>query len=164
MNVEISVRRVFYLAALFIIGIGAAWVLWDGFGRGALKSASAIGGPFKLVSDDGAMVTEDDLEGVPVAMTFGFTHCPDVCPTTLGEYLSAFDGRIVGLTGTPQAVTAMTKLYKVYSRKIAVHGDDYMMDHTAGIYLFDSGGRFRGLITPTMNSDVALKKLREIAG
>jgi protein SCO1 len=45
--------------------------------------AAAIGGPFTLVDDSGAPVTERTLAGKPYAMYFGYTFCPEVCPTTL---------------------------------------------------------------------------------
>ncbi len=45
--------------------------------------AAAIGGPFQLTDQDGRMVTQEDLKGRPSLVFFGFTHCPDVCPTTL---------------------------------------------------------------------------------
>jgi protein SCO1/2 len=45
--------------------------------------AAAIGGPFRLTDQDGRIVTEEDLKGRPSLVFFGFTHCPDVCPTTL---------------------------------------------------------------------------------
>jgi len=41
------------------------------------------GGPFTLVDTDGGTVTEADFAGKPRAMFFGFTHCPDVCPTSM---------------------------------------------------------------------------------
>jgi protein SCO1/2 len=41
------------------------------------------GGPFTLVDTDGNTVTEADFAGRPRAMFFGFTHCPDVCPTSM---------------------------------------------------------------------------------
>lgn len=44
-----------------------------------------IGGPFQLTDHTGKTVTEKDFLGKPTAMFFGFTHCPDVCPTTLYE-------------------------------------------------------------------------------
>ena len=46
---------------------------------------SAIGGPFKLVAQDGRVVSDADLKGGPALVFFGYTHCPDVCPTTLFE-------------------------------------------------------------------------------
>lgn len=42
-----------------------------------------IGGPFRLESHKGEVVTEQTLKGRPSAVFFGFTHCPEVCPTTL---------------------------------------------------------------------------------
>lgn len=46
---------------------------------------AAIGGPFALVDQDGHAVTEAALDGQPTLVFFGYTHCPDVCPTTLAD-------------------------------------------------------------------------------
>jgi protein SCO1/2 len=56
-------------------------------GRDTLPSAraSAIGGPFRLIDQSGRTVTDADLRGHPFLVFFGFTHCPDICPTTLFE-------------------------------------------------------------------------------
>lgn len=48
-------------------------------------NGSAIGGPFKLVGDNGQPITDQDMRGKPWLVFFGYTHCPDVCPTTLFE-------------------------------------------------------------------------------
>ena len=46
-------------------------------------ATTQIGGPFTLVDDNGATVTEKNIAGKPYVMYFGYTFCPDVCPTTL---------------------------------------------------------------------------------
>lgn len=46
---------------------------------------SSIGGPFTLVGSDGKAFSSAKLSGKPYAIFFGFTHCPDVCPTTLAR-------------------------------------------------------------------------------
>ena len=51
------------------------------FGGGT--AASAIGGPFKLTDQNGNSISDVDLKGRPFLVFFGYTHCPDVCPTTL---------------------------------------------------------------------------------
>ncbi|WP_234050534.1 MULTISPECIES: SCO family protein [unclassified Xanthobacter] len=53
-------------------------------------SGAAVGGPFKLVDQNGAPVTESTLKGKPSLIFFGFTHCPDVCPTALYEMSEIF--------------------------------------------------------------------------
>jgi protein SCO1/2 len=54
-------------------------------GGGRLPGVAAIGGPFKLIDQDGKPFTDADLKGKPVLVFFGYTHCPDVCPTALLE-------------------------------------------------------------------------------
>jgi protein SCO1 len=55
-----------------------------------LPQASAVGGPFKLIDQNGRTVTEQDMAGKPFLVFFGFTHCPDVCPTTLFDISEVF--------------------------------------------------------------------------
>jgi protein SCO1 len=55
-----------------------------GGGTGAIQAA-AIGGPFHLIDQDGRSFSDEDLKGKTFLVFFGFTHCPDVCPTTLFE-------------------------------------------------------------------------------
>ncbi len=47
------------------------------------QAAAAVGGPFHLEDQSGKVVTEQDMKGRPFLVFFGFTHCPDICPTTL---------------------------------------------------------------------------------
>ena len=50
--------------------------------------AASVGGPFALTAADGSRVTDQTLKGRPFALFFGFTRCPDVCPTTLARLAS----------------------------------------------------------------------------
>ena len=51
----------------------------------------SIGGPFSLVNGDGKVVTDRDFRGRYMLVYFGYTFCPDVCPTTLNEVAQAMD-------------------------------------------------------------------------
>ena len=76
------------LGGLMILGAGAfvALELHDS-GRGAEGTllSAAIGGPFKLIDQNGHTVTNTALEGKWLLVYFGYTHCPDACPTALNN-------------------------------------------------------------------------------
>ncbi|MCX2697778.1 MULTISPECIES: SCO family protein [Ochrobactrum] len=71
-----------FIVAFIVVIVGAA-----GFNMIRDRNAAnePFGGPFNLVTMDGKPFTEKDLRATPSAIFFGFTHCPDVCPTTLYE-------------------------------------------------------------------------------
>lgn len=165
---------------LGLVGLTGAAVLMLAPERAPLP-APAIGGPFTLVDQDGRTVTERDVAGATHLVFFGFTHCPDICPTTLQQisdvlaalgdkgratraffitvdperdtpetlksYLSSFDPRISGLTGTPEQVKAVEKAYRAYARKVQPEGGgEYTMEHTALVYVMDRTNRFLGAL------------------
>ena len=65
--------------------IGLVIMLWAVGGLRSVTAPAAIGGPFQLTDQAGQAVTEKNLKGKPTLIFFGFTHCPDVCPTSLFE-------------------------------------------------------------------------------
>ncbi|MBI5264515.1 MAG: SCO family protein [Bradyrhizobium sp.] len=63
---------------------GLLLMLWA-MGMQNVAPPVAIGGPFQLTDQNGQVVTEKNLKGRPTLIFFGYTHCPDVCPTALFE-------------------------------------------------------------------------------
>jgi protein SCO1/2 len=91
-------RRFVLVVVLFagfvILGAGAFLALSPHeTPRGAAGTllASAIGGPFRLVDQDGKTITDADLKGKWSLVYFGYTHCPDACPTALNDIAIALD-------------------------------------------------------------------------
>lgn len=147
---------------------------------GQATGNAAIGGPFQLVDQNGRTITERDLLGKPSLVFFGFTYCPEVCPTTLThmtkwlkelgpdgdklnafyvtvdpqrdtskqlkQYLSAFDPRIRGLTGSAGAIASVAREYRAYYKRVPLENGDYVMDHSTMVYMMDGRGQFVGPI------------------
>jgi protein SCO1/2 len=67
------------------LAAGLLVVLWLAGGFRGVTAAASIGGAFQLTDQSGQTVTEKNLKGKPTLIFFGFTHCPDVCPTSLFE-------------------------------------------------------------------------------
>lgn len=83
-------------------------------------------------------------------------------PNRMKEYLSVFDPRIVGLTGSPAEIAAVAKSFKIYYRKVPTSDGSYTMDHSAGVYLFNPSGDFFGTIDPHEDTKVVAKKLHRL--
>ena len=82
------------LALVIAVGIAvvAVQVLESGPQEaGGLIGTPSVGGPFELVNGAGETVTEADFAGKPMLIYFGFTYCPDVCPTELLKIADALD-------------------------------------------------------------------------
>ncbi|UYY76268.1 SCO family protein [Sphingomonas sp. R1] len=141
-------------------------------------AGARIGGPFALVDQNGKSVTDADFAGRYRIVYFGYTYCPDVCPTDLAKigaalrtldkrapataakivplfvtidpardtpaqlklYVGNFHPRLIGLTGTPDAIAAVAKAYAVaYMKQPTPSG--YLMGHTQVAYLMGPDGK-----------------------
>jgi protein SCO1 len=160
----------------------AVLLFLSGCGPAQFKATDLTGASFarkiELTGHDGKPRTLDDFKGKVVLVFFGFTQCPDVCPSTLARfaqvarelgsdadhmqvlfvsvdperdtqallanYVPAFDPRFLGLYGDAEATTRTAKEFKVFYQKQPGKTDDtYTIDHSAGTYVFDRGGRVR---------------------
>jgi len=84
------IYQVVLLAATgIVIAAIAAFILYGG-GTGG-KGVASIGGPFSLVDDEGQTKTDKDFRGRYMLIYFGYTYCPDVCPTALQSMTQAMD-------------------------------------------------------------------------
>lgn len=185
------------LVLVLLAAAGGAYglVKWADPG-GVSAPPSGVGGPFQLIDTSGKAVTEQDLLGRPTLMYFGFTYCPEVCPTTLTAvtqwldllgrdadrmnvvfvsldperdtpeamktYLSNFDPRIRGLTGTVAQVAEAAKAYRVFYRKVPTSDGSYTVDHSTAVYLFDAKGRFVAPIAYGVSAESAVPRLKEL--
>uniref|UniRef100_Q07TN8 Electron transport protein SCO1/SenC n=1 Tax=Rhodopseudomonas palustris (strain BisA53) TaxID=316055 RepID=Q07TN8_RHOP5 len=85
MTAKTSRPLVIFAAFAGSLAIGLVVVMWLLGGLQNITPPSAIGGPFRLSDQNGQIVTEQSLKGKPTLIFFGFTRCPDVCPTALFE-------------------------------------------------------------------------------
>lgn len=174
-------------------------------GCGAASPAEApplagarIGGPFELTDEDAKPFTDRDLAGRWRVMYFGYTFCPDICPTdaqniagglkrferedaaraaritpvfvtidpardtpaVLDRFTDAFHPRMIGLTGSEEAIARAAKSYAVYFRKgDGAPGGGYLMDHQRVTYLMDPQGRPVALLPADQSADAVAAEL-----
>jgi protein SCO1 len=84
-------------------------------------------------------------------------------PEIMQSYVSSFDDRIIGLTGTPEQVAEAVRAFRAYSRKVPLDDGDYTMEHTALVYVMDGRGRFvSSLHTARDPEEAAQELLRKI--
>jgi len=133
---------------------------------------------FDLPDFDGKTRTLADFKGKVVLVFFGYTQCPDACPTTMAElaqarkvlgadgsklqvvfisldpdrdtpallkqYVTNFSSDFIALRGDATQVKAVAREFKIFYEKVpGATPQSYTIDHTAGVYVFDTQGRVR---------------------
>ena len=161
-------------------------------------AGARIGGSFALIDQNGKTRTDRDFGGKYRIMYFGYTFCPDVCPTdvakliagyrafaktdpvraarvvpifvtvdpardtpeALKSFTAAFDPALVGLTGTPPQIAAVTKAYAVIVQIDKKPGNaNYLVDHSRAAFLMDPQGQPIALLSQEAKPDVIASEL-----
>ena len=153
-------------------------------------TGAAFARDFRLTDHNGRIRTLADFRGKVVAIFFGYTHCPDVCPTTLSDFAAAlkllggqagrvqvifvtldpqrdtpeilkqfvpaFNPSFLGMYTDADTLKGLAKEYKVVYQKTSIKAaDDYLIDHSAGTYVYDPKGHLR-LLMPYGSSPEAI--------
>jgi protein SCO1/2 len=160
-------------------------------------TGAAFAHDFRLTDHNGQVRTLADFKGKVVAIFFGYTHCPDVCPTTLADFAAAleqlgpqadrvqvifvtvdpqrdtpdllkqfvpaFNPHFLGMYTDTDSLKQLAREYKVVYQKTAVKAaDDYLIDHSAGTYVYDPKGNLRLLVPYGSGPDAIARDLKTL--
>lgn len=169
------------IVTLSLLLFWAIWVWQPSSTQSGIHSPLGLaeaprGGDFTLHSPSGPLALHD-LKGKVVLLYFGYTFCPDICPTSLGftsqglasldkaeqekvqmlfvtvdperdtldklkTYTAYFYPGIVGLSGTPEEIAKVAKLYGAsYAKQNTASAGGYVVDHSAYTYVIAPDGR-----------------------
>ena len=197
-------RRTLLFYGASIVGVLAVTLFvgwWRVDGPGASEPVAQRPLPlakmeFQMMNQDGTTVGPTSLLGNPSMVFFGFTYCPDVCPTTLSdisgwlddlgddvlgmnvvfitvdperdtvdamaEYVSHFHPAIQGWSGTLEETERAAAGFRASYDKVTTGDDDYTMNHTASVFLYDGKGQFSGTIDYHEQREFAVPKIRRV--
>jgi len=160
--------------------------------QGTLLPSAKLIADFQLTDHNGKPFTRENLKGKWSFAFFGYTHCPDVCPTTLSmlaqvmkklgkdstldtlpqvifvsvdperdtpellaKFTPYFNPDFIGVTGDPQQLLLLTRqLGIMYGKTPGDNADNYLVDHSASIILFDPDGNFLALFGAPHDPDL----------
>lgn len=169
-----TTRRALLLAGLWLVGCDKQRVAF----LNTDISDSRLGGEWNVLDFHGRPQKLSNFQGKVLVLFFGYTSCPDICPSALSkyaallrteglssaqvqivfctvdpvrdsarrlrEYLTWFHPDILGLTGDERQIAEFSKQFRVVALKKEIPGSmGYVIDHTAGAYVFDPAGRLR---------------------
>ena len=189
------------LILLLALGVGLLAGLWVQRGGVTIEDIKATVleppnsiGNFELVTHHGTPFTLDSLKGKWSLLFFGYTNCPDVCPTTLqtltqvdkqigenttddhqmqvvfvsvdperdsperlAQYVPYFDQSFIGVTGKQTEINRLTQQLGILHMRVESDDDqNYLVDHSSSILLFNPNGELRALFSvPHKAKDIA---------
>jgi protein SCO1/2 len=154
--------------------------------------------PFSLVDHRGQPFDNAALPGHWSFLFFGYTHCPDVCPTTLSvlnavaqqlsgsglparfvlvtvdperdtperlaQFVSYFNQDFLGVTGDALQLEQLTRQLGVLHVRVDApqQSGDYLVDHTAGVFLTDPSGNYHAVFTPPLSAGNIVKSFSKM--
>ncbi len=193
MNASAPVKMlILALVTLAVIGASLAFAVWhhdDGDDRIQ----------FKLIDQTGKFITQRDLSNQHLMVFFGFTSCPDICPTQMAklsqvmtaldesgqgalikpvfisvdperdtpekvaQYLTHFDARFVGLTGSRPAIKSATSSFKtVLADRPPSTDNNYQLTHASVVYIVDPLGRVVDYVSGSADAQTMVTQIRDI--
>ncbi len=201
-GLPIVVLRPLAITLLIALAVASTWLLLrpeaDGpLGRvadAAIGNGIGLDVDFDLVDHKGQPARLGDFQGAPLLVVFGYTSCPDVCPTVLSHladllddleregvtargafitvdpardtpevlsgYVEAFHSRLHGLTGDAQSLKAATSSFRVFFEKVGEDSEDYLMNHSAYLYLLGPEGGVLSYYHPDLEPAALLADVR----
>lgn len=210
MNTKQSSRRpVRILPTLIIAALAISAGIWAA--RALLQSTTSVDElamtrfpvarplqPFLLVDHQGNPFDNKSLQGYWSFLFFGYTQCPDVCPTTLSvlnsvaqktgditeptrfafisvdpqrdtpeklaSFVTYFNRQFIGVTGSSEHIDNLTRQLGIVHMPVANDSDpeNYLIDHTAAIFLVDPAGNYHAIFTPPLSADAIASDFHKI--
>ena len=195
------IKKWLLLGTIALFAALLAWVVFFWQPGSARLAEAPKGGDFTLRAQTGQLgqhgqLALHDLRGKVVLLYFGYTLCPDICPTSLAftaqglaqldakelekvqmlfvtvdpkrdtlerlkEYTTFFHPNIIGLTGTPEEIAAVAKLYGAsYARQQVESAAGYVVDHSADTYVIAPDGSLYATLPHATPPGVVAEKIR----
>ena len=192
-----------FLCILAAGGVAAAIIWWPKqpvvLASGTILAPARALADFSLIDNRGRSFGSENLRGHWSLMFFGYTNCPDYCPTTLttlaalekqlraaktvappqvvfvsvdarrdtpaqlNQFVPAFDPDFVGLTATSQpALEALAKKWGVAVNIQYAADGNYIVDHSAVMFVIDPGGKLAAILTGPFTIDALQRDFQRI--
>lgn len=158
---------------------------------------SSFGRGFRLTDHNGSDRSLNDFNGKVVVLFFGYTNCPDICPSTMAklastmnklgkdakrvqvlfvtvdpehdtpellkQYVTAFNPTFLGLSGEMQTTRDIAKDFKIiFQKQAGKTQENYTMDHSTGVYIFDMIGKLRLYVNSSKSADIFSHDILEL--
>ena len=191
-------KKLFLLSIIiiFFLILVSTFLLAEYFARkNEPKIITSIVNTMSLIDHNGSSFNSSSFKKQPSLIFFGFTHCPEVCPTTISqlsqitanlkikptniifitldperdtqkhlkEYIKYFDKNIIGVTGSIIDLKKLANNWGVFYEKILISKNDYILNHTATVFMIDKDGKFRGTIAWGENENSISQKIIKLS-